>query len=30
MGHDCIDFRPQEYWLVFAVEKNGELEMVDD
>jgi hypothetical protein len=30
MGHDCIDFRPQEYWLVFAVEKNGELEMFDD
>src|SRR5580704_18921804 len=22
-GHDCIDFRPQQSWLVFAVERNG-------
>jgi hypothetical protein len=29
-GHDCIDFRPEEYWVVFAVERNGQLEMVDD
>jgi hypothetical protein len=29
-GHDCIDFRPYEYWLVFAAEKNGQLEMTDD
>jgi hypothetical protein len=29
-GHDCIDFRPDGYWLVFAV-KNGETyEMIDD
>jgi hypothetical protein len=30
MGHDCIDFRPETYWLVFAIEKNGQLEMIDD
>lgn len=29
-GHDCIDFRPEGYWVVFAIEKNGQLEMVDD
>ena len=29
-GHDCIDFRPDTYWVVFAVEKNGQLEMIDD
>jgi HEAT repeats len=29
-GHDCIDFRPNEYWLVFAVEKDAQLEMIDD
>lgn len=29
-GHDCIDFRPETYWVIFAVEKAGELEMVDD
>jgi hypothetical protein len=29
-GHDCIDFRPDTYWIVFAVEKNGQLEMIDD
>jgi hypothetical protein len=20
-GHDCIDFRPEGYWVVFAIEK---------
>ena len=30
MGHDCIDFRPGTYWVVFAAEKNGRLEMIDD
>jgi HEAT repeat protein len=29
-GHDCIDFRPETYWTVFAAEKNGQLEMIDD
>jgi HEAT repeat protein len=29
-GHDCIDFRPDTYWVVFATEKNGQLEMIDD
>ena len=29
-GHDCIDFRPSGYWVVFAAEKNGRLEMIDD
>jgi hypothetical protein len=29
-GHDCIDFRPETYWVVFAFERNGQLEMVDD
>jgi len=29
-GHDCIDFRPETYWTVFAVEKDGQLEMIDD
>lgn len=29
-GHDCIDFQPDGYWIVFASEKNGQLEMVDD
>jgi hypothetical protein len=29
-GHDCIDFRPETYWTVFAVEKNGQMEMIDD
>jgi hypothetical protein len=29
-GHDCIDFRPETYWIVFAVEKNGQMEMIDD
>jgi len=30
IGHDCIDFHPDAYWVIFAVEKDGELEMVDD
>ena len=29
-GHDCIDFRPETYWTVFATEKNGQMEMIDD
>jgi hypothetical protein len=29
-GHNCIDFRPDTYWLVFAVEKDGQLELFDD
>jgi hypothetical protein len=29
-GHDCIDFRPDTYWVVFAAEKNGQLELIDD
>jgi hypothetical protein len=29
-GHDCIDFRPETYWTVFAAEKNGQMEMIDD
>ncbi len=29
-GHDCIDFRPEQSWLVFAVEKNGLMELFDD
>ena len=29
-GHDCIDFRPETYWIVFAAEKNGQMEMIDD
>src|SRR5215469_1774347 len=29
-GHDCIDFRPETYWLVFAVEKDSQMEMIDD
>jgi hypothetical protein len=30
MGHDCIDFRPDQNWLVFAVEENGLIELFDD
>ena len=30
LGHDCINFRPEQSWLVFAVEKNGLLELFDD
>jgi hypothetical protein len=29
-GHDCIDFQPDTYWLVFAVEKGGRFELYDD
>ena len=29
-GHDCIDFQPETYWLVFAVGTNDQLEMIDD
>ncbi len=29
-GHDCNDFRPEQSWLVFAVEKNGLIELFDD
>lgn len=29
-GHDCIDFRPAQSWLVFAVEKNSLLQLFDD
>lgn len=29
-GHYCIDFQPDTYWLVFAVERSGRLELFDD
>ena len=29
-GHNCIDFQPDAYWLVFAVEKGGQLDLFDD
>jgi hypothetical protein len=29
-GHDCIDFRPESYWVVFAHEEDGQLELIDD
>lgn len=29
-GHNCIDFQPNRYWIVFAVEKAGHLELIDD
>ncbi len=29
-GHDCIDFRQQSDWLVFAHEENGQLELMHD
>jgi hypothetical protein len=29
-GHYCIDFQPDTYWLVFAVEKHGRLQLFDD
>jgi hypothetical protein len=29
-GHDCIDFRPETYWVVFAHEENGQLGLIDD
>jgi len=29
-GHDCIDFRPETYWLVFGDEQGGRLQLIDD
>jgi hypothetical protein len=29
-GHDCINFQPNQYWLVFATEKGGRVELFDD
>jgi hypothetical protein len=29
-GHNCIDFRPGAYWLIFATERDGHSELVDD
>lgn len=29
-GHDCIDFRPETYWIIFANEAAGKLELTDD
>jgi hypothetical protein len=29
-GHDCIDFRPDQSWLVFAAGKSDLFELVDD
>jgi hypothetical protein len=29
-GHDCIDFQPDSYWLVFASGPGGRLKMTDD
>jgi hypothetical protein len=29
-GHDCIDFRPETYWVVFAHEERGKLQLIDD
>jgi hypothetical protein len=29
-GHDCIDFRPGTYWVIFAHELSGKLELSDD
>ena len=29
-GHDCINFKPNQYWLVFATAKGGHLELFDD
>jgi hypothetical protein len=29
-GHDCIDFQPGGFWLVFAKETRGQLEIIDD
>src|SRR6266404_5087581 len=28
-GHDCIDFRPETYWIMFA-RNDGQMEMIDD
>lgn len=29
-GHDCIDFRPETYWVIFAHEGSEKLELSDD
>jgi len=29
-GHYCVDFQPETYWLVFATNKGGRLELFDD
>ena len=29
-GHDCIDFRPNTYWVVFARQNKESLELIDD
>ncbi len=29
-GHDCIDFRTETYWVVFAHEEQGQVELIDD
>jgi len=29
-GHDCINFQPNTYWVVFALEKEGRLELSHD
>jgi HEAT repeats len=29
-GHDCIKFSPYTYWLIFAHEESGRLQLVDD
>jgi hypothetical protein len=29
-GHDCINFSPYTYWLIFAHEESGKLQLVDD
>jgi hypothetical protein len=29
-GHDCINFRPGTYWIIFAHEGSGNLELSDD
>jgi len=29
-GHDCIDFRTETYWVVFAHEEQGQLQLIDD
>jgi hypothetical protein len=29
-GHNCVDFQPETYWLVFATDKAGRLELFDD
>jgi HEAT repeats len=29
-GHDCIDFRSESYWVVFAHEQGRQVELIDD